>query len=51
MSKKKFKSDVMQSIHESAAALHKVGAIDKATMKAFDVSCIAQTPQLEAAQI
>lgn len=51
MSKKKFKSDVMQSIHESAAALHKVGAIDKATMKGFDVSCIAQTPQLEAAQI
>ena len=51
MSKKKFKSDVMQSIHEAAAALHKVGAMDKATMKAFDVSCIAQTPRLEAAQI
>ncbi len=51
MGKKKFRSDVMQSIHASAAALHKVGAMDKATMKAFDASCIAQTPPLEAAQI
>jgi putative transcriptional regulator len=41
----------MQSIHEAAAALHKVGAMDKATMKAFDLACIAQTPHLEAAQI
>ena len=51
MRKKNFKSDVLESIHESAAALHKVGAIDMATMKAFDASCIAQTPQLQAAQI
>jgi putative transcriptional regulator len=51
MSKKKFKSDVLESIHDSAAALHKVGAMDKATMKAFDLACIAHIPQHDAAQI
>ena len=32
----KFKSDAMRSVHESAKALHKVGAIDKITMRKFD---------------
>jgi putative transcriptional regulator len=51
MGKNKFKSDVLESIHASASALYKVGAMDKATMKAFDVSCVTHTPRLEAAQI
>ena len=42
--KKKFKSDAFEAIHESAAALLSVGAIDKATMRKFDESCIAKTP-------
>lgn len=32
----KFKSDAFEAIHSSAAALHRVGAIDKATMRDFD---------------
>ena len=31
--RKKFKSDAFAAIHESAKALHGVGAIDKATME------------------
>ena len=49
--KKKFKTDAFAAIHESARALHGVGAIDKATMRKFDESCIAKTPTFEATQI
>jgi putative transcriptional regulator len=49
--KQKFKSDAFAAIHESALALHGVGAIDKATMRKFDESCIAKTPTFEATEI
>ena len=49
MSSKNFKSDAFAAIHASAKALHRVGAIDKATMRDFDASCLsvpaAFTPQ------
>lgn len=41
---KKFKSDVFESVHESANALYAVGAISKATMREFDESCLAAVP-------
>ena len=37
---RKFKSDAFKAIHSSAKALHKVGAVDKATMREFDESCL-----------
>ena len=37
---KKFKSEAFESIHSSASALLAIGAIDKATMREFDESCI-----------
>jgi len=39
--KQKFKTDAFEAIHSAASGLHKVGAIDKATMRSFDVSCLA----------
>lgn len=48
---KKFKSEAFESIHSSASALLAIGAIDKATMREFDESCIAEVPEIEAAQI
>jgi putative transcriptional regulator len=44
MSKRSYKSDAFAAIHASARALHKVGAIDKATMRDFDASCLAAPP-------
>ena len=38
--KSKFKSDVFEAIHSSAAMLHKVGALDKTTMLDFDARCL-----------
>jgi predicted XRE-type DNA-binding protein len=40
--KQKFKSGSFEAIHTSAAALGKVGAIDKKTMRHFDKSCREQ---------
>lgn len=41
---KKTKSDAFESIHNSAEALLKIGAIDQATMREFDEVCIAEAP-------
>jgi DNA-binding transcriptional regulator YiaG len=41
---KKIKSEAFESIHRSASALLAIGAIDKATMREFDDSCIAEVP-------
>lgn len=40
MKKTKFRSDAFEAIHASASALHKVGAIDKTTMRSFNESCL-----------
>ena len=45
MSKPRFKSDVFEAVHQSARALHRVGGIDKATMRDFDVACLAPAPE------
>jgi putative transcriptional regulator len=39
--KLKFKSDAFEAIHSSASAMFRVGAIDKATMREFDESCLS----------
>jgi putative transcriptional regulator len=39
--KPKFRSDLSEAIHSSASALFRVGAIDKATMREFDESCLS----------
>ncbi|HTB66667.1 MAG TPA: DNA-binding transcriptional regulator [Steroidobacteraceae bacterium] len=49
--KRKYKSDAFEAIHSSAAALHRVGAVDKATMKDFDTSCIEEISPIRPAQI
>jgi putative transcriptional regulator len=51
MTKPKFKSEAFSVIHGSASALLKVGAIDKATMRTFDDSCLLVPHELEPAQI
>ena len=48
---RKFKSDAFEAIHASASALHRVGAMDKATMRQFDESCLSVPAPLEPRQI
>jgi putative transcriptional regulator len=49
--KTKYKSDAIEAIHTSAAALQKVGAIDAITMRKFDASCLAVPVSLKPTQI
>jgi putative transcriptional regulator len=45
-SPKKYPSDVMAVIHETASGLHKVGGMDKKTMREFDVLCLTPIEQM-----
>jgi putative transcriptional regulator len=49
--KHKFKSDAFEAIHSSASAMLKVGAINKATMRDFDESCLTVPPVIAPAAI
>lgn len=40
MSKTAHRSEALQSLRAAAEDLHAIGAIDKATMRRFDVSCL-----------
>ncbi|MEO7085948.1 MAG: DNA-binding transcriptional regulator [Gemmatimonadaceae bacterium] len=50
-SRARYKSDAFGSIHESAAALLRVGAIDKATMRTFDTACVEAPKRIPATRI
>jgi putative transcriptional regulator len=49
--KRKFKSDAFEAIHQSAMALRQVGAIDKATMRQFDETCVSAPSAISPVQI
>jgi putative transcriptional regulator len=37
---KRFRSDVMESVHDAAADLYAVSGMDRKTMRKFDVLCL-----------
>lgn len=49
--KQQFKSDAFVLIHASAAAVQKVGAIDRTTMRQFDETCLTVSTTLAPTQI
>lgn len=49
--KDKYRSDVSGAIHSSAAMLHKVEALDKATMRDFDARHLSLASAIAPAQI
>ena len=48
---KKYRSKAMAAIHETMEALHKVGAVDKQTMRHFDDACLTPVQLLSPKQI
>lgn len=48
---KKYRSHAMAAIHETMEGLHKVGAIDKRTMRQFDEACLTPVRPLTPKQI
>ena len=49
--KTKFKTDAFEAIHSSALALHKIGALNKTTMRSFDTACLAPPAEIKPRQI
>jgi putative transcriptional regulator len=47
----KHRSRLSAAIHETAAGLHRIGLIDKATMREFDASCLTAIEPLSAREI
>lgn len=43
----KFKSDAFEAIHSAFEGLYRAGAIDTATMRDFDESCLSMSPEIE----
>lgn len=49
---KKYKSEALESIHQSAEALHAIGAISKTTLREYDEACLSAMPdQIPAEQL
>jgi putative transcriptional regulator len=49
--KRTYRSDIASAIHESATDLHRLGFIDKTTMRKFDASCLTPVKPLSGPQI
>ncbi len=48
---KRYRSEALASIHETAEGLHGVGLMDKQTMRRFDERCLTPVKQLTADEI
>jgi len=42
----KYRSRLSAAIHETATGLHRIGLMDKATMRKFDASCLTAVEPL-----
>jgi putative transcriptional regulator len=47
----KYRSRLSAAIHEIARGLHRIGLMDKATMREFDASCLTAVAPLSAKEI
>ena len=47
---RKYKSEAFEAAHSAVTGMYRAGAIDKATMRSFDASCLVPAP-LEPHQI
>lgn len=41
-----YRSDPLRALHSAAEDLRSIGAIDKATMRQFDLTCLTPIPEL-----
>ena len=48
---KKYQSDALEALHETAQGLHRIGLVDTKTMRDFDASCLTTVEKLSAKEI
>jgi putative transcriptional regulator len=44
--KPRYYSQITKDVHETARAMHRLGFIDKKTMREFDIDCLTQVDEL-----
>ena len=49
--KRKYRSEIAKSAHQTMSAMYRLGLIDKKTMREFDIDCLTQVDELSAADI
>lgn len=47
----KARSRILESVHETASDLHRLGFIDKRKMQKYDVLCLSPIPEYDAVRI
>jgi putative transcriptional regulator len=48
---KRYKSELRAALHETVEGLHRIGLVDKKTMRQFDESCLTSIEKLSAKAI
>jgi putative transcriptional regulator len=48
---RRFRSNRLEALHRTGAALHRVGALDKTTMRDLDAFCLTPVPPVTGAEI
>jgi putative transcriptional regulator len=49
--KPKFRSPIAEAMHETISGMHRLGLVDKMTMREFDLRCLTTVEPLSAKQI
>jgi putative transcriptional regulator len=49
--KRRYRSEALGAVHETMSGLHRIGAIDKRTMRDFDASCLAPVEPMSPREI
>lgn len=45
------KNSILDTVHESAAGLHRIGLVDEVTMREFDALCLPPVPEYHAEDV
>ena len=49
--KRKYRSPIAKAMHETMEGMHRIGLVDKTTMREFDVRCLTVVEPLSAKEI
>ena len=49
--KRKFRSPISEAVHEGISGMHRIGLVDKTTMREFDLRCLTAVEPLSAKEI
>jgi putative transcriptional regulator len=51
MTSTRYKTRLLEAVHETASDLHRLGAVDKRTMRNFDTLCMEPIPDFDSEKI